>query len=147
MASITANDKPIFCWFGGSDCWGCQDLISWHQNLETAVGLQEANKIFITEWEKAPFINTAYDCRSFNTAFREYAKQKGFFNALYSGFGVIAQPIGVGTDVVSGVGSLISNTSSGISNASKIFKWLLPTLLILGAIGLIVFAVKKYKFI
>lgn len=147
QTAIDINSTPVFCWFGGSDCWNCIDFITWHKALVSAYGQSKANTIFITSWSSAPFINTAYDCRSFDSSFRQYAKDNGFFDALYSGLGVIAEPIGVGTDIVHGAGNIVSNTVGGAENTSKIIKWLIPALVVIGAILLIWWAIKHFNLI
>ena len=48
-----------------------------------------------------------------------YAKANGFFDALYYGLGSLAKPIGVTTDVVSGV-------SAGISSTASLTKYIIP---------------------
>lgn len=153
LTTITEDSTPVFCWFGGSDCWSCTDLIIWHGLLEKkyakdlgpVAGLQKANEVFVQAWEKAPLINTAYDCRSFNPAFRTYAKGKGFLDALYSGIGgILAMPLGVGDDVLTSASHAVSNTAGIAETITKILKWLIPAALIAGAIGTGIWAWRKF---
>jgi hypothetical protein len=80
--------------------------------------LSEANKRFITEWQKQSIGANPLDARSFDIAFRDYAKANGFFDALYWGLGSLAKPIGTTVNVVSDASNAIdtiSDTTFGIA--------------------------------
>lgn len=139
VGPITADSKPVYCVFGGSDCWTCNDLITWHQQLVAKYGTTEANKRFIDSWTNdSPTICEQYDCRSFNSTFRDYFSKAGILPSLYSGIGVIAQPIGFATDLTGNLGSAITNTS-------KVLKYLVPAIVTVVAILLLIYGYKKLK--
>lgn len=121
---ITADSKPVYCVFGGSDCWTCLDLMDWHKAMVKAFGKTEANKRFVDSWTNdAPFICKQYDCRSFDSSFRTYFKDAGILDNLYSGLGYIAKPFGFVTDTASQGSDLFLNTL-------KVLKWVVPIALI-----------------
>ena len=93
--------------------------LTWHRSLKTRFGLDEANSRFINAWQKQGIGSEPLNARSFDTSFRDYAKANGFFDALYYGLGSLAKPIGVTTDVVSGV-------SAGISSTASLTKYIIP---------------------
>lgn len=157
MASqpITADSQIVWCYFSTTgDCWNCADLIQWHKALinkyaQTGLthgdAIAQANVDFINAWNQGPFISSLADCRSFSTSFRAYAKENNFFDALYDGIGILAKPLGVGTDVVDAAGNLVSNSAKGLSSFSTVVKWGLPILAIVGAGLLIWWGYKKVK--
>lgn len=136
--SIDINSTPTWCWFFKGGCWECVDFVEWHKKLTASYGLEQANVRFIQEWNKAPFISTGYDCRSFDIAFIQYMKAAGVYDALFTGLGYIAKPFGATTQVTN---SLIS----GVSNTGTILKYAIPALLILlvVAIGFAIFSKTK----
>lgn len=148
LGTITAESKPVYCWFGGSDCWTCDDLILWHKLMTDAYGKDEANTRFISSFTNdTPTVCEQLDCRSFNSNFREYFKKVGILDSLYSGIGVLAKPIGFTNDVGGSIADILSNTVGGAANTSKVLKYLLPILLVIGAIVLIWYSVKRLKLV
>ena len=147
VLTITADSTPDLDDWGIDSYWSCEDWVAWHKELKKKFGLDEANRLFITEYHKGGFGASSFDCRSFNADFRKYAKENNFFNALYDGLaGLITQPLGAVKDVVSAASNTVSNVADAaeeaVSDASKaadnIFntiKWVLPVLLVLAAIG------------
>lgn len=140
---ITAQSTPVKDTWGFGDYWSCSDWIRWHQLMKEAFGLEQANIRFVNEFESQEMLAAGYDCRSFNSSFRDYARENGFLDALYAGIGVLAVPIGVGTDVVHDAGTIISNVSDSATQVSEITKKLIPLLLILVLVFVGVYAYKK----
>lgn len=144
--TITADSKPVYCYFGGADCWTCNDLIQWHQQMVAVYGVAEANKRFIDSWTNdTPFICEQADCRTLNSNFRDYFKQVGILSDLFSGIGVIAQPIGVANDVIGNASDVLSNIAGATVNTTKTLKYVLPALIVIAAIIGIVYATKQLK--
>jgi hypothetical protein len=114
-----ADSKPDYDGWGPDSWWTANDWMTWHRSLKARFGLDDANVKFVNAWEKQGALSAPLDARSFNTAFRDYAKANGFFDALYYGLGALVKPIGAVTDVVSGV-------SAGISSVSTLTKYILP---------------------
>ena len=128
-----ADSTPDYDNWGPDSWWTAQDWMTWHRSLKARFGLDEANVRFVNAWEKQGVLSAPLDARSFNTAFRDYAKANGFFDALYYGLGALVKPIGAVTDVVSGV-------SQGISSTASLTKYILP----LAAIALAYMAFTAY---
>lgn len=150
--NITANSVPDLDEWGLDDYWSCSDWINWHKAVAQAYGVQAANEKFLSEWNKQSFGAHALDCRSFNSAFREYTKSVGLHDALYDG-ALIAKPLGLtadtlttvtntASDVVQGAGSAVSGLAGGIGDFGKSLKYLIPIVLIV-AIGVIGFTIYK----
>lgn len=107
--------------------WSPAEWMQWHAAMRTAYGLATANTRFLTAWaDDGVLSGPPLDARSFNTAFRDYAKTNGFFDGLYNGLGVIAKPIGAANDVVDAA-------SKSASTAAKIAEWVLPAAILIGA--------------
>lgn len=119
-------------WFFDS-YWTAQDWVAWHKALKAQYGIDEANRRFIAAWQKQGIGASPLDARSFDTSFREYAKANGFFDGLYWGAGVVAKPLGTGTDVVTGV-------TEGVSTVAKLSKYLIPV----AALAFAYFAFQAY---
>lgn len=91
--------------------------------MKATYGLEVANRNFITQWQQQGLGANPLDARSFNTRFRDYAKANGFFDALYYGLGVLAQPIGA---TVGAGTSVINAAESAINTTASISKYVLP---------------------
>lgn len=94
---------PDFDGWGWDSYWSAAEWIQWHRAMVIRIGLDAANVRFVTEWQKQGFGAAPLDARSFDTSFRDYARANGFLDALYSGLGALAKPIGAGTDILDGV--------------------------------------------
>lgn len=127
------DSTPDYDGWGPDSWWTARDWMTWHGALKSKYGIDEANRKFITAWEKQGFGATPLDARSFDTQFRDYAKANGFFDALYYGAGALVKPIGAVTDVVTGV-------TEGVSATAKLSKYLIPV----AALALAYFAFQAY---
>lgn len=114
-----ADSKPDYDGWGPDSWWTANDWLTWHRSLKARYGLDDANVRFVNAWEQQGALSAPLDARSFNTAFRDYAKANGFLDALYYGVGALVKPIGAVTDVVSDV-------SQGISATATFTKYLIP---------------------
>lgn len=137
----SATAVPLYDSWGPADYWGCNDWINWHKSLVNAYGVDKANEIWTNAWldglssiaggrGKAPGSNyivdsVPLDCRSFDSGFRNYIdKFPVVYNTVFSGLaGFIAKPIG-------GSVAVLQNVGSGITNVSKVLKYLLPVVII-----------------
>lgn len=132
------NDSIFKFWNWFDAVWNCFDWVTWHKAMAKKYGRDYANVTFLHHWDNLAMGSSAIDCRSTNTAFRDYTKSVGLYDYLYTGLETIVQPIGVGTDVV-------TNLGKGISNTTKIGKFILPLLLIVVAVFAIVYLSKMTK--
>lgn len=122
----------FWAWFDGT--WSCTDWVTWHKAMKAKYGKAKADQTFLKYWNDLALISSTQDCRSFSESFRTYMKSENLLDALYSGLGNIARPLGVGTDVTTGVGNAISGAAKGLGNVGNILKVALPIALI-AAIG------------
>lgn len=132
---ITADSTPVLDGWGWDDYWNCNDWITWHKAMKAAYGPEYANSNFLQHYHQGGFGASNYDCRTFNSAFKTYAKENGFYDGLFSGIGIIMQP-------VSGIISVGSNLGETVINTTSILKWLVPIALIALAVILLV-AIQK----
>jgi len=128
-----ATSTPDYDGWGPDSWWTAQDWLTWHRALKNQFGLDEANRRFITAWQKQGIGASPLNARSFDSSFRNYAKANGFFDGLYYGLGSIARPIGTTTDVVAGV-------TKGIETTASLTKYLIP----IAAVALAYFAFQAY---
>lgn len=147
MDAITADSKPVWAYIGlFGDYWKCGDFITWHKELVKKYGLEKANQTFLSEWENAPLINAGYDCRSFNADFKQYAKDNGFYDALFSGIGgLIGKPLSIGAGLVDSAGNVVQNAGDTFEKSSAIVKKVLPVVLIAAAVFVVVYGYKHLK--
>ena len=106
--------------FGG---WNQDDFISWHKALIAQFGLDQANVIFLREWDNAPLFASQIAFRQQqpamdNGAFIQYAKDNGFYDGLFPA-------------AVSGVKNLVNTISEDIGIVGKNFNWILLAVLII----------------
>jgi len=139
------NDNIFKFWNWLDNTWNCNDWQTWHKNMNRKYGIEFANDKFLTYWNDLATGSFAIDCRSFDTSFRDYMKSVGLFNSLYSGVGIISQPIGIGSDIITNAGEAISGAAKGTRKTINTLSFLLPLLLIIAVIFAIVYFSKKYK--
>jgi hypothetical protein len=131
---ITENSTPDMDDWGWDDYWSCEDWMAWHKIMKEKKGKQFADSTFLSWWNKLGSFAATYNCRSFNTAFRDYFRKENLLSALYSGIGIIAAPIGVGTDVAGAASDVIVGTAQGVGSVAKTLKYLVPILVLGGVI-------------
>jgi hypothetical protein len=97
--------------------------MTWHKSLKLKYGLEEANSKFIIAWHKQSIGAGPIDARSFDSTFRDYAKDNGFLEDLYWGSGFVAKPLGAAVDLITGI-------SSGFSTTANISRYFVPVIAI-----------------
>ncbi len=141
---ITENSVPILDGWGWDSYWDCSDWIEWHKITKSRKGKAYADSRFLQYWNQQTMGAHAIDCRSFNTAFRDYMRKENLLDALYSGIGVIAEPIGAGTDLIHSGTEATTNVGKIIDGATKFFKIALPIILIGVLVLASIWAYKKF---
>lgn len=139
------NSNMLAFWNWFDTVWNCDDWVLWHKSMVKKYGLPTANNKWLKDWNNLATGSSAIDCRTFNSAFRTYAKKVGLFGNLYEGLGVIAQPIGAVGDIVSSASNIASNVGGGLEKASKVLKVILPLIIVVAVVFLIIYANKKLK--
>lgn len=147
--------------------WNCNDWMVWHQKLVEAFklgkfaskikyspadALKKSNEVFMIWWGKQSWYNYAEDqCVLLNQTFRKYFKDVAKLN-LDAAYTAAAAPFDAVTRIIEGAGNsvenivaLAENATAAAANTGKTLKWVLPALLVVGGVGLSVFA--YYKFI
>lgn len=143
--TITANLTPDLDDWGWDSSWSCEQWIQWHKAMKAAWGQEKANYRFIYWWDQQTMGASGYDCRSFNSSFREYARENGFLDALFSGIGVLAAPIGWTIDAAGNIADIAGNAVEAGEGVSKVLKVLLPVLVVVAVFFIVVYGYKQLK--
>jgi hypothetical protein len=99
----TWNIIPDYDEWGIDSSWSCSDWIQWHKELKKKFGTDRAKYIWEYAYTQGTLGASHWDCRTFNTEFRNYVA-KNDLNAYNSTpLSAILRPIGVGTDILDGV--------------------------------------------
>jgi hypothetical protein len=139
VATSPVNDPsnpdavPAFDGWGFGDYWDAADWITWHQALVRKYGLRQANATFVAYWKEQTFGAAPLNAKSFDESFRAYARANGFLDQLYSGLDVITEPLGMGTDILSGATDLAGGIPSALDaagNAVKSISFVWPLVLV-----------------
>lgn len=139
------NDNILKFWNWFDSVWGCNDWMTWHKSMVKSFGKTKADNRFMQYWDDLATGSSAIDCRTFNSSFRTYMRSVGLLDALYSGLGVIAQPIGGVIELGTGIGSGIGSLGGGIKAAGNVLKVVIPLLVIVAVVFIIIYANKKVK--
>lgn len=132
-----ADATPDYDGLGWDSQWTAEDWLTWHRALKARFGQAEANRILIKAWNGGGFLEEPpLDARTFNTAFKAYARENGFFDSLFSGLAVLAKPVSAANDVVDGVTDL----AVGVKNSAKTVGFILPVL----ALGALAYLAWRY---
>jgi hypothetical protein len=129
---ITADSTPVLDGWGWADYWPINVWQQWHMMLKAKYGLDEANKRFLFYWRQQTLFSNPLDARTFNANFRNYAKENGFFNDLYSTTGgIFAKPINWPGQIFAAGDTVITGATGGIVTGGKILKYGIPAGLVL----------------
>lgn len=105
-----------------TDYWDAPTWINWHKLLKSKFGKQRANEVFLVWWDKIPLGGPQLDYRSFNEPFRKYAKENGFYDALFPGF--LGKQVKLLTSVGDLAGNVVDTGTSVVTSASDTIGWL-----------------------
>ena len=121
---------PAYDGWGWDDYWSASDWLAWHRAMKAAYGLEVANSRFVNAWEAGIgwFSNSVpINARTFDSSFRDYARENGFLDALYGqGLGALAQPIGAITDT----GSAVGEVGAGIKTSGNVLRYVVPVVIV-----------------
>lgn len=131
--NITADSVPDYDSWGPDDYWSCQNWIDWHKAMKARYGKQEADQKWLNAWNDQDAFEANYNWCKYSASFNTYVNGEGL-NVTH-----------LLSDTVAGGTKVGENIIGGATNISKILKWLIPTLVILTAIGLIIYFGKRYK--
>ena len=129
MAVKTWNTAPDYDEWGVDEFWSCEDWIQWHRLLLENFGKEKAKILWEYAYSKSGGLSSNLDCRTFNSAFRNYARNNGLDTYGGTVFAPILQGYGTLADVSSGI---LGGVSSFFT--SKTIKTVL-TIVTIGAIG------------
>lgn len=139
--NITADSRPDYDDWGPDNYWSCLDWITWHKAMKAKYGQERANQVFVQYYGEAGFGAASYDCRTFNSDFREYARDNGFLDQLYGGIGVIMQPFGWAIETG---GNLVENIGGAAVGTTKVLRILIPVAAIAIIGGALYWGYTKY---
>lgn len=165
MASyiITSDSLPVYKDWPWSDAWGCAEWIKFRTELGKKYKPDEADYLWGKLWldgvsqvsggtgaaigsglitDSVPL-----SCRTFDSNFKAFLESyPNLKSAVFSGIGgLIARPISLGVTVFDSLGNIIGNTATGLSDTSKLLKWLIPAVIVLVVIGALIYFGNKYK--
>jgi hypothetical protein len=99
----TWNIVPDYDEWGVDSSWNCSDWIQWHKELKNKFGAERAKYIWEYAYTQGTFAAGHWDCRTFNSEFRNYVSKNNLNPYNSTPLSVIIRPIGVGTDILDGV--------------------------------------------
>jgi uncharacterized membrane protein (DUF2068 family) len=118
MAVTTWNTAPDYDEWGIDDSWDCNDWMQWHKLLKAKFGKEKAKYIWDYAYAQGTTGASHFDCRTFNTSFREYARKEGLDTYASAGiFAPVLDITGSGIEVVGGA-------SNFVGSIGKNLKWL-----------------------
>jgi len=151
MAVTTWNIAPDYDQWGSDTWWKCDEWIAWHKRLKEHFGSERAKLIFNYAYAQGSEFAGHYDCRTFNSAFRKYAREEGLDTYASVTIPIIPQILnltGSGlelvddtSNVISGIGESVASIFGGNGKTLK--------LIIYGALALSVgyLGYRGYKFL
>lgn len=153
---IAWNTQPVInsLPYNRDGYWDCADWMTWHGKVEAKYGVKRANEVFMIWWNKqGGFAYAQQQCYIYNRSFRDFWKAKGLPAETWLDFSL--KPVDVIVDasgkVLDTAGTVVNTTADAATNivqaagnVAKSLKWVAPTLLVVGAAGLGVWAYNKY---
>jgi hypothetical protein len=138
---ITINSIPNLDDWGPDKYWYARDWMEWHKILKAKKGKKYADETWLNWWRKQTDFAYPLDAIALNVEFRNYLKKEDLYNRIAAAGDTI---VGMGTDVVSSVGSVISEAGKGAENFAKTLRIVIPIVVVIFGIGLSVWAYKKF---
>ena len=128
---ITENSIPDLDDWGWDSFWNCQDWIDWHKIMKQKKGKATADNNVMVWWNKQTTGASTLDCRSFNSAFRDYFGKEKLLDPMYGSVAWI-KPIGAAVDVIGSASDVVSNAGDTAANITKTLKVVIPIVIVLG---------------
>lgn len=136
--NVEWNTEPILgnvltVW---KDYWDGKTWILWHQKVKQKYGQKRANEVLIEWFHRSPFASPTLDLRTFDDAFIAYAKENGFYDALFSGL----------LPTVLKTGAKVTDTATKAIDAAgdildfDVIKWVIIGIVVL-VVGAIVYKI------
>lgn len=147
MATVvtTWDIAPDYDKWGIDTFWSCDNWVQWHQQLKKRFGSEKANALWNYAYAQQGMFSSPLDCRTYNTAFRDYVKKEKL--DPYANVGamkLILQPIGAGSDLVGSASDTISGIGKGVAEFFQ--GGMVKTLLFVALFGTVgYFGYKFYK--
>lgn len=167
---ISWDSIPQYDGFGSSPLmWDASDWLQYAVALQAKYGRVKGNTLWAKAWlDGVSILGGGYgkaegsgylldsvpiDVRSFNSSFKDFISANGneiLYEAVYSGLTgelgkLIGGTISVGENVGTTVKKVVKNVGDTVSNTSKVFSYVIPILLIVGAVLILSVANKKLK--
>lgn len=130
MAVTTWNIVPDYDQWGSDTWWDCNEWIAWHQRLKEHFGAERAKLIWDYAYAQGTYGASHGDCRTFNSAFRKYARAEGLDTYASVKIPIIPQVLNITgsgvellddtSNVISGVGDSIASIFGGNGKTLKV---------------------------
>jgi hypothetical protein len=118
--------------------WSVQDWIAWYSILEATDGQTQAVSKFVKAFRNAPFGSPTIDFRTFDSEFKDFAKENGFYDALFTGvLGTIAKAENTAGDVVNSGLDAVGGTFTGLNSIIQTLKEYIPIIIVLAGLILL----------
>lgn len=132
MPTITAESVPDYDAWGPDDYWSCNDWTTWHDALKRKFGKDVANKMWLEAFEKQDSFEHAINFCKYDGAFNSYVRAQGLDAASWW------LP-----NILNDTTTVVENAGDAVVNTSKAVKWIIPSLVIAAAIGVLIYGIKK----
>ena len=138
--NITAESTPVYDGFGFADYWSCTDWTYWHSLLKAKFGKVQADQTWLQAWNKQDAFESNYNWCKYSSSFNSYVNSENLPVTH-----LLSDVISGGTKVGENLIGTAVQTSKVPLNVASILKWLIPTLLIIGVIGALIYFAKRYN--
>ena len=138
---ITENSIPNLDDWGPDKYWFALDWMEWHKIMKAKKGKTYADSTFLSWWRKNGFLAYPLDAVAVNVEFRNYLKKENLYNSIAAAGDTI---VGMGTDLISSTGNIVSEAGKGAENFAKTLRIVIPVVVVVFGIGLSIWAYKKF---
>jgi len=129
---ITADSVPDFDDWGPDTYWECADWVTWHKAMVAKYGKAQADYTFGQAWQQRSAFGHELTCSLFDASFISYFKSQGYTWDPVSG-------------VIVSISKTVTNVASGAETLSHLISFIIPLLFIIAAVGLVIWANKKFQ--
>lgn len=138
--------------FPDLDEWGPDEYdsaaswVQWHRDMVVAYGAEQATQRFLDLYHKNSWGSVAYKWRLFDPAFRSYAKDNGFYEALFQNIGGYLDRLiaAIFSSTVESGSGAIEQTTGAVESAAKVLRVLVPVFVAVLFVGVGLYLYRRF---
>lgn len=132
---ITADSEPVYDSLGWGDYWSCDDWLEWHKALKKKFGSAIADPKWVQAWNAQTSFSAPMSWCKYGGVFNEYVRKEKLNVTWWL------------PNLLNSVTSVAEDAGDAAKNTSNVLKVAIPIIIIAAALGVMIYAAKKFNII